>query len=206
MIIEIEGKYLVSSEILTEYFCCDYPVCKGCCCIVGDSGAPLSNSECAALRNQFELYKPYLSEQGLQAINKQGFSVIDLDGDVVTPLVTSKGECAYSFTTSDGFTYCAVEKGFESSLHRDAAELSAAEHSHCTAIRKPISCWLYPIRVGVLSNGYISLILSREHLCKEAFEKGHKEGVRVYEFLRAPLIHRFGEEFYNELQAAAKEL
>lgn len=200
MIVEIEGKYLVSTEILTEYFACDYPVCKGCCCIIGDSGAPLTNSECTALKNQFSQYKPFLTSQGLQSIEKQGFSITDIDGDVVTPLVTSKGECAYSHTTPDGFTYCAVEKGYES-FHRDASKENA-----CSDIRKPISCWLYPIRVGVLSNGYISLILSREHLCKEAFEKGMKEGVHVYEFLRAPLIHRFGETFYSELEAAAKEL
>ena len=188
MIVEI-GKYLVSSEILTEYFACDYQKCKGCCCIIGDSGAPLLEKECTALEHQFPKYKPFLSSQGLQSIEKQGFSVIDIDGDTVTPLVTSKGECAYSYTTPDGFTYCAVEKGFDGS-----------------GLRKPISCWLFPIRVGFLKNGYLSLILSREHLCKEAFEKGRREEIHVYEFLKEPLIHRFGMSFYSELCAAARQL
>ncbi len=197
MIIEIDSKYLVSTEIFTEFFACDYPVCKGSCCIVGDSGAPLLESECSAIKNQFCQYKEFLSHEGLQAIKEQGFSVIDIDGDLVTPLIknlTGKynerhGACAYSFTTPDGFTLCAIEKGYKKN-----------------SMRKPISCWLYPIRTGVLSNGYISLMLSREHLCKEAFAKGRKEGIRVYEFLREPLIYKFGEKFYEQLQEAAKEI
>ena len=35
---------LISSEILTECFACDYGKCKGCCCIIGDSGAPLDEA------------------------------------------------------------------------------------------------------------------------------------------------------------------
>ena len=198
MIVEID-KHLVSTEIFTEFFACDYPKCKGSCCIIGDSGAPLLESECTAIKNQFVQYKPYLSELGLQTIEKQGFSVIDIDGDLVTPLIKNEtaeysetnGACAYSHTTPDGYTLCSIEKGYDNKL--------------CT-LRKPISCWLYPIRVGVLSNGYTSLVLSREHLCKEAFEKGRKEGIRVYEFLKEPLIHRFGEKFYEQLIEAAKEI
>ena len=34
-IFEIEG-HLVSSEILTEYFACDFEECHGACCIIGD--------------------------------------------------------------------------------------------------------------------------------------------------------------------------
>ena len=43
-IVEI-GNYLVSSEVITEFFACDYPVCHGCCCIIGDSGAPMEKEE-----------------------------------------------------------------------------------------------------------------------------------------------------------------
>ena len=35
-IVEI-GDILVSEDVILEYFACDYPVCKGKCCIVGDS-------------------------------------------------------------------------------------------------------------------------------------------------------------------------
>ena len=36
------GGVLISSEILTECFCCDYEKCKGICCVEGDAGAPVT--------------------------------------------------------------------------------------------------------------------------------------------------------------------
>ena len=47
-IIEIDD-CLVSEEILTEYFACDYEKCKGCCCVIGDSGAPMEECEAEAI-------------------------------------------------------------------------------------------------------------------------------------------------------------
>ena len=190
MMIEI-GKYLVSTEILTEYFCCDYEQCKGVCCIVGDSGAPLEGGEAESLMSQSEDYMPFMAEDGKEDVKRKGFSVVDIDGDIVTPLVSHDGRCAYSLTDSQGFTYCAVEKGFEKCGR---------------GIRKPLSCWIFPIRLKNLSNGYTGLMLSREHLCQEAFIKGRKKGERVYQFLKEPLIYRFGEDFYKELCEAAKLL
>ena len=72
------------------------------------------------------------------------------------------------------------------------------------SFRKPRSCWLYPIRVEKLSNGGQALNLHRWHLCKDAYEKGKREGIRVYEFLREPLTSLYGQEFYEALCAAAK--
>ena len=101
MILEI-GNYLVSTEILTECFCCDYAKCQGCCCIIGDSGAPLEGSEKESLERQFEDYSPILAPDGASAIKAQGFFVVDGDGDTVTPLVKGDGRCAYSVTDKDG--------------------------------------------------------------------------------------------------------
>lgn len=191
MILEIKD-CIVSSEILTECFSCDFMKCKGCCCIVGDSGAPLLKNEAALLEEEFPKYAKHIPEKGLKAIEEQGFSIVDGDGDLVTPLVGDCGECAYSITDKDGFTLCAVEK-----------EWCAGNP---LKIRKPISCWLYPIRVSRLSNGLTALNLSREHLCGCAFEKGKKEGIPVYRFLREPLVFLFGEEFYSMLSEAADSL
>ena len=183
MIIEI-GKCLVSTEILTEYFCCDYSKCKGCCCVVGDSGAPLEEGESQSLESQAWDYDIFLAEDGKKEILSQGHSVIDKDGDRVTPLVPSDGRCAYSVTNADGFTWCAVEKGFEK----------------CgKGIRKPLSCWIFPIRLKVFSTGFTGLMLSREHLCSDAFKLGKEKGIKVYQFLKEPIVHKFGAEFYDEL-------
>ena len=190
MVIEI-GNALVSTEILTECFCCDYPVCQGCCCIIGDSGAPLEEGEKEALEAQYQDYAPFLAPDGAETISRQGFAVIDSDGDLVTPLVKADGRCAYSVTDKDGNTFCAVEKGFE---------------KHGGKLRKPLSCWIFPIRLKSFSTGSTGLMLSREHLCSAAFKKGKNDGVKVYEFLKEPITEKFGADFYAELCEAARLL
>ncbi|MBO7562892.1 MAG: DUF3109 family protein [Bacteroidales bacterium] len=190
MVIEI-GNCLVSTEILTGYFCCDYPKCQGCCCIIGDSGAPLEEAEKEALETQFKDYEPFLAPDGKQTIQQNGFSIIDSDGDLVTPLIKGDGRCAYSVTDENGNTFCAIEKGFEK----------------CGgALRKPLSCWIFPIRLKTFSTGSTGLMLSREHLCSAAFKKGGAENIKVYEFLKEPIIHKFGEDFYEQLDQAARLL
>ncbi len=211
MVIEI-GNCLVSTEIITECFCCDYSRCKGKCCVVGDSGAPLSEQEKQFLENCKEQYLPYMAKDGLLTIAQKGASLVDSDGDLVTPLVESDGRCAYSVTDAKGFTYCAVERGYEAvckavtAADKDASATSAFAASAAKLFRKPLSCWIFPIRLKQLSNGYTALFLSREHLCREAFAKGKKEGIKVYQFLKEPLMFAFGEHFYSELHTAATAL
>ena len=55
-----------------------------------------------------------------------------------------------------------------------------------------------------LSSGGIALNLHRWDICADAYEKGRREGVRVYQFLREPLVAAYGEEFYEALCEAAK--
>lgn len=182
---------LVSSEILTEYFCCDYPKCKGCCCIIGDSGAPLLEEECEALESEYPEYSPLMSPEGRETVSRKGFFEIDTDQDIVTPLVTGGGKCAYTLIDEGGHCYCAIERSYIAGGSR---------------MKKPISCWLYPIRVSHLTSGLTALNLHRWELCREAFIKGRKEKVHVYEFLREPIIRLFSEEFYHCLEEAAKTL
>ena len=187
-IIEI-GDILVSEEVVTEYFACDYAACKGCCCIIGDSGAPLQEEELEPLERYFEQYAPLMSEQGRAVVREKGFFEIDRDGDLVTPVVPVSEECAFCHFDAAGNCFCAIERQF------------------CQGripFRKPQSCSLYPIRVVDLGGGRKGLNLHRWSICKDAYAKGQKEKVRVYEFLRGPLTEAFGEEFYSALETAAK--
>ena len=180
---------LVSSEILTEYFACDYGKCRGCCCIVGDSGAPLDESEPEAIEKNYHVFSPLMREQGRTAVAEKGFFEIDRDGDMVTPLVPGSEECAYTCFDRDGNCFCAIErKWFEGKGD----------------FRKPISCWLYPIRVSVLGNGMRALNLHRWEICKDAFEKGRRENIRVFEFLEEPIVRCFGQEFFQALKQCAE--
>ncbi len=185
------GDILVSEDVVTEYFACDYAVCKGSCCIIGDSGAPLEESELEPLEENYPIYSKLMRPQGRAQIDKEGFFSIDRDGDIVTPVVDQTEECAYTTFDEAGDCFCSIERCFF--------------QGECK-FRKPQSCWLYPIRVTKLTGGGQALNLHRWGICKDAYEKGRREGIRVYQFLRDPLISVFGQDFYDTLSYAAKKI
>ena len=197
------GEILVSDEILTEYFCCDYGRCKGACCVVGESGAPLEAGEDQQLEKSWPAFSPIMTACGRKCVADRGFFEIDRDGDMVTPLMemtpsersaagnktlcsSPDNPCAYAFF-EEGNCLCAIER--------------AHINRKCEFV-KPISCRLYPIRVVTFSDGSRALNLHRWNLCREAFEKGKKDGIKVYRFLREPIIAAFGADFYAQLCAA----
>ena len=197
------GDILVSTEIFTEFFCCDYDLCRGACCIVGDSGAPLQEAECEELERAFPAYAPLLTDAARARLSEVGFFEVDRDGDLVTPLLGHSEECVYTrFEKVSG-------PGSASVVPAGLACFCAIERAHmagrCRFV-KPISCRLYPIRASRLSNGLIALNLHRWDICRCAFEKGRREGIRVYEFLRGPLTDAYGPDFYDALTAAATHL
>ena len=96
------GSILVSEEVVTEYFACDYAKCKGICCIIGDSGAPLEEDELQDLEVNYPEYSKLMRPQGLAQVAKDGFFSIDRDNDLVTPTVDGSGECAYTTFDRDG--------------------------------------------------------------------------------------------------------
>ena len=185
------GDILVSEEVLTEYFACDYPVCKGICCVEGDGGAPLEEEETALLEKWYEVYSPLMEDGGREAVRRDGFFTVDRDGDLVTPLDASTGACAFVRRDASGNILCSVELCHAKGLFD---------------WRKPSSCSLYPIRLSALSGGCTALNLHRWSICASAFENGRRQGVKVYQFLERPLKERFGDEFYEALCAAAEHL
>ena len=184
--IEIDGK-IVSTDILTTPFACDISICKGQCCIDGDSGAPLDIDEVDALEEEYENYRPYMTAEGIAAVEEQGFMVVDIEGDYTTPLVNN-AECAYAFRNAEGVTLCAIE---------------AAYWDGKCAFRKPVSCHLYPIRLVEFSNGSVGLNYHRWNICSSACECGKRIGLPMYKALKEPITRRFGEEFYTALEQAA---
>lgn len=182
--IEIDDK-IVSSDLLRECFACDLGKCKGICCVEGDAGAPLELDEVDLLEEEYENYAPYMTEEGRREVERQGFMVVDSDGDYTTPLVNN-AECAYAFS-ENGVTFCAIERAYR--------------EGKCSFL-KPISCHLYPIRVKQFSNGSYGLNYHRWSVCRDAVECGKKIGLPVYKALKEPIIRRFGEEFYKALECA----
>ena len=66
------GDCLVSEEVITEYFACDYEKCKGCCCIIGDSGAPLKEEEIAKIEEAYPSFSPLMQETGRKVVDEKG--------------------------------------------------------------------------------------------------------------------------------------
>lgn len=182
--IEIDDK-IVSADLLRECFACDIAQCKGICCVEGNAGAPLEADEVEILEREYPNYKSYMTAEGIESVERQGFMVVDEDGDLTTPLVDD-AQCAYTYT-ENGVTLCAIEKAW-------------AEGE--TPFRKPISCHLYPIRVMRFSNGTVGLNYHRWSVCAPARRCGARLGIPVYKALREPIVRRFGEEFYKALEAA----
>ena len=158
--IEIDDK-IVSADLLREYFACDLAACKGICCVEGNAGAPLEMDEVDTLEEEYPNYKPYMTPEGIRAVEAQGFMVVDEDGDYTTPLVDD-AECAYAYT-EEGITFCAIEKAFREGK---------------TTFRKPISCHLYPIRLMNFSNGTVGLNYHRWSICEPAANAENGSGSR----------------------------
>ncbi len=210
------GDILVSEEVITEWFACDYEKCRGCCCVVGDSGAPLQESEAEQLEAAYSAYSPLMTPEGRAAVAENGFFEIDREGDMVTPVI-HKAHRVSGLDSIPGTDGLVGISGLE-----DCAfiryEQDAEGHANCFCavercffqgkcrLRKPLSCWLYPIRVKRFRGGGEALNLHRWNICADAYEKGRREGIRAYEFLREPLVAAYGTEFYEALQAAARHI
>ena len=179
------GEVLVSEDVVSEFFSCDYPVCKGACCIEGDSGAPVEESELNGIERDYPVFREYMAPEGREAVAAKGFFDVDRDNDLVTPLAEGSRACAFCHFGPGGECLCAIEK---------------------CGLHKPASCSLYPIRVTKLTGGGLALNVHHWDICRPAFEKGAREGVRVYQFLKKPLIDNYGEEFYEALEAAAAHI
>jgi hypothetical protein len=177
------GDKVVSLDIIREKFVCDLSKCKGICCVEGESGAPLEDDEVLSLAKEYDNIRPYLREEGREAIEQQGTAVRDADDEMVTPLVGGKHECAYAIFEDD-IARCGIEKAWEEGA---------------TGFRKPVSCHIYPIRV----KNYHSLKAvnyDRWKVCDPARSNGERENVPVYCFVQDAIGRKFGEDFFQKLQ------
>ncbi len=182
--IEIDDK-IVSADLLRECFACDIAQCKGS---AASKATPERRSKPTRWRSSaanMPNYQPYMTGEGIESVERQGFMVVDEEGDLTTPLVDD-AQCAYTYT-ENGVTLCAIEKAWLEGK---------------TPFRKPISCHLYPIRLMYFSNGTTGLNYHRWSVCAPARPCGARLGIPVYKALREPIIRRFGEEFYKALEAA----
>lgn len=181
---------LLSNEVVEENFVCDLEKCAGGCCVDGDCGAPLTEEETKTIAALYPKIKPHLHPAYIAEIERQGTHTTDNEHGLVTPTVNG-GICVYGYKDDWGIVKCGIEKAFI------AGDID---------FRKPISCHLYPIRI-ISHPGYEAVNYEpRQHLCKPACKLGNKLKVPVYKFLREAIIRKYGDEFYQTLDAVARKL
>ncbi len=181
------GETLVSEEVIEKKFVCDLNACKGACCVKGDYGAPLEDAELPVLDKIYEKVKPYMSPDGIKAVEKQGKYVLYDKKEWVTPLIKGR-ECAYTFFEK-GIAKCAIEKAY----YEDKIDF-----------KKPISCHLYPIRINKMKSGVEAVNYDKWKICDPACSLGATLQVPVFKFLKDSLTRKYGEEWYKQLEIAAE--
>ncbi|MDO3626818.1 DUF3109 family protein [Mucilaginibacter sp. BT774] len=181
------GNVLVHEDVVKENFVCNLNKCKGACCLEGDSGAPLNHDELHILDEIYPKVKPFMTAKGIATVEETGTYVTDFEGDYTTPCVDTNKECAY-VTWENGITKCAIEKAYESGA---------------ISWKKPLSCHLYPIRITKYPEFEV-LNYDRWSICSPACSFGNELKVHVHEFLKEPLIRKYGEEWYKELEEAVE--
>jgi len=183
------GKTIVSLDVIESKFCCDLDHCKGACCVDGDSGAPLTTEEAEAIEKLFPVFREYLSSENVAEISRQGFSVIDQDGDLVTPII-GKNECVFTFVNEKGITLCAIERAY---------------FEKKTSFRKPVSCHLFPIRITEYKR-FDGVNYEKLKICKAGRACGKSNTLPLWKYLEGPLTRKYGEEWYQELKLVAENL
>lgn len=181
----------MSDAVVEAQFVCDLIKCKGGCCEDGDAGAPLEKDELQILNDIYEDVKPYLTREGIRAIEKGGRYVYDRDFGWVTPTIDGD-MCVYGFRDEQGIIKCGIEQA-----HRDGK----------VSFKKPVSCHLYPVIDNKGKKGEFDRMNyePRQTLCSPACALGKKLKVPVYQFLKEPIIRRYGEAFYQALEKIAEE-
>jgi len=183
------GDVLIGDEVVEKEFVCNLSACKGVCCIEGEEGGPLEPHEEEILKEIFPQVKPYLREEGLAAIEEQGLYVRNRKGGNSTTLVNGKA-CAYVLFDEKGITKCGIEKAFEDGK---------------IDFQKPVSCHLYPVRITKYET-FEAVNYSKWEVCSPACKLGQELSIPIYKFVKVALERKYGKDFYEELDQAAKHI
>lgn len=183
---------LISDEVLENQFICALDKCKGACCYEGDFGAPLTLAEKTILENSFEDFRAFLSTESQNVIAKEGLYTYYRENKSWGTSLMPDGACVYMNRDENGIAVCGIEQAYKAGV--------------CD-FQKPISCHLYPIRIKENKNqGFIALNYDQWDICKAGCKLGQDQKMPLFRFVKAALIRRFGERFYEQLEAAFEDL
>lgn len=183
---------LISEEIIEEMFACDLNACKGACCVEGDYGAPLEEDEMELIMKYKDIILENLPEKSKNFLqNNPGFEFYK-EYKVWGTSCHDDGACVFMTRNEFGIAMCGIEKTWREGK---------------IPFQKPISCHLYPIRVS--SNdviGFEAWNYDRWDICSAACDRGKRESIPLYQFVKHAIIRKKGTDFFEELDAAAQNL
>lgn len=183
----LAGDILVDEKATVAKFSCDTAKCKGACCTLeGGGGAPLTDDEAETIRGIYEVVSPYLTELSSEIARKR--SVDGTPGDYSTTCIDNRA-CCFVYYDAGGIARCSIERAYFDGK---------------TSFRKPLSCHLFPLRLGNFGGSYIYY----EHFdeCEPGREKGQIDNIYLLDELQAPLQRTFGEKWTEELNNKAVAL
>ena len=183
--IKIDG-INIDNDIFKAKFACDIDKCKGACCtFLGDFGAPVLEDEVFLISDSLSEVRKYLSERSLETIKADGF-VEGAPGSYTTVCIDKK-DCVFVVYDGD-VAKCAIEKAFFDGKIK---------------FRKPVSCHLFPLRVG----GFDELRMYYEKIpeCKSGVIKGKSNDISLLDNLKEAIERQFGKEFFNKLAEKTKK-
>ncbi len=173
------GEILVDASVAETKFACDLHACKGACCtFAGGRGAPLRDEEVAEIERLYPVVKSLLPHEHVRVVEQHG-PIDGVKGNYATQCVEGKA-CVFVYY-DDGVAKCSFERAyFEKKI----------------PWRKPISCHLFPVRIG-RDGKEIHYEYFKE--CDPALKRGAKENIPVAAFSSDSLRRAFGDEWTDDL-------
>ena len=176
---------------MTEKFHCQLTACKGACCYEGDFGAPLLDEEREILEQIQNNLEPFLSAESITILESQGSSKYYRGMQSWGTMLQKDGSCVYMYKNAEGIAGCSIEKAYQAGA---------------VNFQKPVSCHLYPVRVKEnKAQGFVACNYDRWDICQAACSFGKDQKMPLYRFVKDALIRRFGESFYEQLDAAYQD-
>jgi hypothetical protein len=181
------GKVIISDDVAEAKFQCNLTLCKGGCCVVGVSGAPVEKNEVPLLEQAWREVEAELSTAARATVRAKGLVQKDKKGNLELTCVGTQ-ECVFVVKKGE-IALCGIQKAFfEGRLQWE----------------KPISCHLFPIRIfSDGENDFMNFVYVPE-LCSSGKSCGEKEGIYLSDFLERPLVRKYGENWYRQFNEACK--
>ncbi len=172
----------IHQSVAETKFACDLHACKGACCTFpGGRGAPLFDNEVEEIQKAFPLIKEYLPDLHRSTIDR--FGLVDGEpGYYATQCVDGKA-CVFVYYEND-IAKCAFERGY---------------YDKKSTWQKPLSCHLFPIRIGRTELNGKEIHFEFFSECTPALNKGTTENIALHHFVSSPLERAFGKEWTDQL-------